>query len=708
MDYSDHTPKLPHHRLWILLGIVLAVLLGYLYVMFNLQIVNGEEYRLQSMSRIVRSDAVEAARGDITDRNGNLIVGNRQTYTLTFDASLLPKDVDQNEAILRLVDLCIAHGIAYTDRLPITKTAPYSFIEVSDTDQRHFDRFVEESLRPYLEKQLKKRASKFEAAKNDKKGKTQPPAPDAFWDDPKLDVDNMTADQLVAAMYRYFEIDPQCSEADARKIMAVRWELALRRTYATNAYILADDIGIDLITLIKDGDYFGADIGTTSTRDYKTDAAAHILGYVGAIGPEEYEELKNEGYSINATVGRDGVEAAFENYLHGTNGKRISNTNDAGKVTSELYTKEPKPGDTVELTLDLEFQEKTEALLAAKIEEMMRKDGIQRGGAAAVVGVGTGEVLALASYPTFELEGFTKNYNDIAGRPGDPLFNRATRGLYAPGSTFKPLSTVAALESGVTTPNEYVYDTGHWIYPGTNMGPHCWKRSGHGRVNARRAIEVSCNYYYAEMGYRMGLDTLNAYAAAFGLGSHTGIEIGDAAGTLPSEKKGEDQAPWAAFGQANQAYTPLQLANYVATLAGGGEFYKPHLLKTVRSYDNSELVYTADPKPDHKVEISPKNLETVLGGMHDLATRGGVSAQFRECIVSAGCKTGSAQTGQKIANGVFVAFAPYEDPEIAVAVVIEKGNAGAALASTTVEILNAYFAEDEIATTIVGENQLLG
>ena len=708
MEFSNK-PKNPQYRIWILLGCVLAVLAAYLFVMFNLQIVHGADYRSQSVTQIVRSTTVEAARGDITDRNGKLMVGNRQTYTLTFDSSLLPEDTDQNAAILRLVNLCIDHHIEYTDRIPITKTEPYTYIEVSKTQQKHFDRFLDESLKPYLEKQLKKRASQIDAAKNDKKGKTQPPEPDAFFDDPALDIENLTASQTIESMKHYFKIDPQLSAADARKIMAVRWELALRQTYATTAYVLADDIDINFITLIKDGDYLGAEIALASTRQYETAAAAHILGYVGDINPEQYAELKDKGYSINATIGQDGVESAFENYLHGTNGKRISNVNDEGKVTSELYTQPPKPGDTVELTIDLELQEATERLLANKIEEITRKDGVQRGGAAAVIEIGTGDVLTLASYPTYGLTDFTKHYTEYSKDPGNPLFNRATMGLYAPGSILKPLTAIAALESGVTNINETLYDTGKWVYPGYSSSyARCWYRPGHGRVDVRESIKVSCNYYFAEMGYRMGLEKLNEYISAFGLGQHTGIEIGDYAGTLASEKEGEDQAPWAAFGQANQSYTILQLANYIATLAGGGEYYQPHLLKSVRSFDNAELIYEANPQPDHTIDIDPKHLNAVLAGMHDLATEGNVSQHFKNCVVEAGCKTGSVQTGRKIADGTFVAFAPYDDPQIAVAVVIEKANAGAVLASTAVEVLNTCFTEDQIATTIISENQLLG
>ncbi len=709
MEFSEK-PKLPRHRRVILLLLVLLVLGGYLTVMFNLQIVHGADYRRQSVSQIVRSTTVEAARGDITDRNGNLMVGNRQTYTLTFDPSLLPDGADQNEAILRLIQLCEENNIPCTDNVPLSKTAPFTYVTVTDTQQRLFDRYLTDTLQPYLEKELKKRKNVLAAAA-EKPKKAEPVAEDPFLDDPDLDVENLTAPQLMEAMRRSFKIDDSVSDADARKIVSVRWELALRSTYATASYVLADDVDINLITLVKDGDYYGADINLASARQYETTAAAHLLGYVGAIDPDEYSELKDQGYSINAVIGKSGVEAAFEEYLHGTGGRRISNTNDEGKVTSELYTQEPQPGDTVELTIDLPFQEQVEQLLADRVDRMAAEDGVARGAAAAVVQVGTGDVLALASYPTYDLATFRKNYTELSSDPSSPLLNRATMGLYPPGSTLKPLTAIAALEEGVTTTGERLNDSGRWIYPGTSMGPYCWKRSGHGRLNVTGAISNSCNYYFAEMGYRLGMDNLREYLTAFGLGEHTGIETGDAAGTLPENPPGEDQAPWAAFGQSNQLYTPLQLASYIATLAGGGAYYEPHLLKSVRSYDNSELVYSSEnAAPDHTIDIDPAHLNAVLKGMLGYTQPGGqIHAYFKDCVVSAGAKTGTAQLGSnKKNNGVFVCFAPYDDPEIAIALVIEKGDAGANLAETAVGILNAYFTEDQIAATIVGENQLLG
>ena len=449
---------------------------------------------------------------------------------------------------------------------------------------------------------------------------------------------------------------------------------------------------------------------TSSVRVYETDYAAHVLGYTGSI--QDWDDYKDkDGYTLASIVGISGAESAFEEYLHGNAGKRlVTFDNDSGKITGELYSVEPKPGSTVALTIDIDFQEDVEQSLERTVGAMTKADGIERGAAVAVVQVGTGDVLALASYPTYSLSTFRSDIAALTSDTMQPMWNRATQGTYAPGSTLKPLTAIAALESGATTVREKLYDSGKWTYPGYSASyTYCWKRSGHGSLNVRGAITNSCNYYFAEMGYRMGMETLRKYYADFGLGSPTGIEIGDAAGLLPSQNEGENLAPWAAFGQANQLYTPIQLANYMATLCGGGDRYATHLLKNVRESGTGALEYVYDADPVQTIEMSEENLSAVLAGMHDLATDGAVSSYFKDCIVDAAAKTGTIQTGDtKNNNGAFVCFAPYDDPQIAVAIVIEKGGTGAALASTAVQVLNAYFSNASANTTVTGENTLLG
>ena len=426
--------------------------------------------------------------------------------------------------------------------------------------------------------------------------------------------------------------------------------------------------------------------------------------------PDYTNEWEDRGYLMDDTIGLSGAEAAFEDYLRGTDGKRMISVNSDGKITGEYYSVEPRSGYTVELTVDLKLQQAVEDTLAAKVAQLNQKDHLDsRGAAAAVVKVGTGEILALASCPSYDLSTWRKDFAELRDDPAKPLTNRATNSPYAPGSTLKPATAVAALESGVTTTTETIFDPGYWKYPSATWenNTNCWKRSGHGKMNVTSAITNSCNTYFMEMGYRMGLDTLNEYYSALGLGEPTGIEIGESTGRQAVNESGQDQAPWAAFGQANQEYTPLQLANYIATLVSGGKHYPAHLLKTVKSYDNSEIIATGDTEPLNTLNISDSTLQAVKKGMLGYTTNGGsVAGPFQNCVVSAGAKTGTAQIGGSMKNGVFVAFAPYDEPEIAVALVLEKADAGAVLATTAVDIINAYFDREDTAS-ILPENQLI-
>ncbi|MBU5625784.1 penicillin-binding protein A [Oscillibacter sp. MSJ-2] len=696
-----------HIRVSVIALFLAVCLTAFVGVLYSTQIVHGQDYLEQSVRTITQRETVEASRGILTDRNGKTLVSNRLSYTLTFDSSLLDKGENEAEAIWNLIQLCQRYGVEWVENLPITAQAPFAFA-LDGLDSTQSSRFIK-----YL--QANKWIADSLPASYRAEEMTRQEQLSAY-----LKESGLSADTLLAGMRTVLGVPASYSDSQARSVMGVQYELAVRKLVNTSAYIFAVDVSTEMISEITDGDYPGVKVGSSSVRDYQTDAAAHILGFVGRM-EDEYEELKDKGYSLDDLVGKSGVELAFEEYLHGTDGTRVVSKNSEGKTTSELYTKAPQPGSTVSLTIDLPFQEAVETALAKTVGDMTEKDGISRGGGAAVVQVGTGEVMALASYPTYNLATYSQDSAELNTREDAPLFNRATQGTYPPGSTFKPLTAIAALEEGVVTPSEKIRDTGRWYYPqmiagSEPFGLNCWNRSGHGLVNITEAITVSCNYFFYQMGYLLGIDRIDEYAAAFGLGQPTGIEIDEKSGTLASPAAREAAGgTWyggdtvqAAIGQSDHLFTPLQLANYVATIVSGGKHYPAHLLKSVKSYDNSELLYAGVPDPLNTVSISDSTLNVVKTGMHGLVTSGSLSSYFANCVVDAGAKTGTAQLGAKIKdNGILVCFAPYDDPEIALAIVIEKGGSGAALASTAVEILNSYFSTDEIGAALIGEDQLL-
>ena len=673
--------KNPHpsrRRVYVLLGFFGAFLVLFLAVLYNAQVVNGTENRARSISSNTASETVTASRGIITDRNGKVLVSNRLAYTLVVDKSGFGKDdAALNDAIWRLIALCQEQGVAWNDTLPMT----------TGNSPRLTTKSTGETFREYLK-------------------------------DNKLPTDG-DSEALLEAMRTLYGIDSSYTTAQARLIAGVRYELDGR-----SSYTFAEDVSTELLGRITDGKYQGVTIKTAAARVYDTKLAAHILGTVGAIWQEEwrsdestgYVGYADKGYSMNDLVGKDGVEKAFEEYLHGKDGKRLITTDENGKITGELYTREPQPGGTVALTIDIDLQQVVEDTLAETIQGMIDKDSNERGGAAVVIEVGTGEILACASYPTYDLETFNQDYEELLADERLPMFNRATQGVYAPGSTFKLCTSVAALEEGIITPSTIIEDKGIYTYY-RDPQPMCWiwrqAHTTHGRINVSQAIVDSCNYFFYEVGRLTGIAKLDEYASAFGLGQSTGIETGDVSGALASPEWAEShdrewtdgQTITAAIGQSYNLFTPIQLANYVATLVSGGEHYEAHLLKNVKSYDNSRIIDVYGKGPLNDLNISDSTMAAVTKGMHDL-THDSLAGAFSRCVVEAGAKTGSAQVGTDIANGTFVAYAPYDDPEIAIAIVVEKGGSGSLLASAAVDIINAWFTRGG-TDAAVGEDTLL-
>ena len=674
--------KNPHpsrRRVYVLLGFFCAFLVLFFAVLYDAQVVHGSENRARSITSNTASETVTASRGIITDRNGKVLVSNRLAYTLVVDKSSFGKDeAALNDAIWQLIQLCQEQGVTWNDTLPMTTGSSPQLTSKSLT----------KSFREYL-------------------------------DDNKLPTDGGSA-EVLTAMRKLYKVDDSYTDAQARLIVGVRYELDGR-----SSYTFAEDVSTELLGRITDGKYRGVTIKTAAARVYNTKLAAHILGTVGAIWQEEwrsdestgYVGYADKGYNMNDLVGKDGVEKAFEEYLHGKDGKRLITTDENGKITGELYTREPQPGGTVALTIDIDLQQVVEDTLASTIQGMIDKDSNERGGAAAVIQVGTGEVLAMASYPTYDLETFNQDYDELVKDERLPMFNRATQGVYAPGSTFKLCTSVAALEEGIITPSTIIEDKGIYTYY-VDPQPMCWiwrqAHITHGRINVSQAIVDSCNYFYYEVGRLTGIKKLDEYATAFGLGQSTGIEIGDVSGVLASPEWAEahdrewtdGQTITAAIGQSYNLFTPLQLANYVATLVSGGEHYEAHLLKNVKSYDNSRVIDVYGKGPLNDLNISDSTMAAVTKGMHDL-TYDSLRSAFSRCVVEAGAKTGSAQVGTDIANGTFVAYAPYDDPEIAIAIVVEKGGSGSLLANAAVDIINAWFTRDGTGATAAGEDALM-
>lgn len=745
--------------------VLMALLLtGLGSVLYDLQINNGETYRRQSQYKIAETETVEAGRGQILDRNGRVLVSDKAVYQVKLNTSLMGKAPQRNQAILSLLQVARATGTEWEDTLPISRQAPFTFTtdnpyyaltdNEDGTQSRTLTRLgklcvkmkwiqdptkdpepvSDEETAPQKQGFFDKLKSIFSGGNS----ASDQSAPQEKEEDTSLP----TAEQLLGRLCLYFDLakQPEGSQSTAlsqldlgglgqdqvRDAAGVLYEQLLR-TKGVNqtAYRFAADVNIDFISRVKELSIPGVVIEATTTRQYHTTYAAHLLGRVAAIDPDEWTsyyktaDIDGDGepdYQMNDTVGKEGAERAFENYLRGSSGVRALERNTSGKVVSETWLTDPKPGNNVVLTIDLDLQGTVEDVLANSIPKLSSKE--VEGAACVILDVNNGDVLASASYPTFSLATYGQDIAQNSSNPLKPLTNRALTGTYPPGSTFKMVTAIAGLEEGIITPSTKILDKGAYTYyPGTP--PKCWiyRQHGttHGLVNVSEAIKVSCNYFFYDVGRRLGIDRLVDYATRFGLGQKTGIELGEKPGVMASREYTESRGQkWydgntlsVAIGQENSAFTPIQLANYIATLVNGGTRYSTHLLKEVKASDFTSVEYSYQPQVLSTIDIQPKNLEAVKAGMLALTSDGSVSRYFQNLGVKVGAKTGSAQiSAQTESNAVFVCFAPYDKPEIAMAIVVEHGGSGSELGAMAADILSYYFSAKQTQDEVPTENTL--
>ena len=679
-------------RLAILILLVLALLTTAGGQLFSLQ--NGRPALSATGAAPVEKTSIEyqtipAARGEILDRCGRPLVANRLGMNLTLDETRLLRADDPAKEVFRLLDAAERHGVILRDILPIT-APPYEYHFATEETRAHFDAFLI------------------------KKG-----------------YDPMDADALMAQLREDYGIPEDVPSVRARKAAGIFYELELRRLFTRVApyryiapYVFAEDVPMGLVSIVREQNLAGCVLEPVSTRVYETEFAAHLLGRVGQIPAEMVDHYTGElGYRREDIVGVDGAEKAFESWLRGKPGLRAVEQAPSGRIHNVYYSTEPEPGKNVYLTIDIRFQQRVEELLRDGILEMQRTGEELKGaeadaGAIAVVDVRSGEVLALANYPTYNLATFRADYADLLADPQKPLLNRSISGLYSPGSTFKMVTATAGLETGKIGVNTKIFDRGKFTeYKDTQ--PTCLIYPGsHGAVNVSESLKVSCNYFYYDISYKMGIAPIKEWAERYGLGRLTGIELdGERAGFIASpETSAALGITWqrgltlvAAIGQSDNLFTPLQMANYTAAIANGGAVNRVHLMREAKNHDFTQTYAVDHGGVLHEVGASDATMRALQQGMLAVSTQQGGSAYnvFGDYPVPVAAKTGSVQTGtDRPINGVFVAYAPYHDPEIAVCVVIEKGGAGFRAAPFAREVFDAWYALREEREQRGEENHL--
>ena len=698
--------KKQFHRRGLGMLLLLAVILfGLGSSLYDAQMIHGAEYLARSQNSIAETQTVEAARGDILDRYGRVLVSNRVTYQVALNTDAMEKN--RNDILLALIRIARDAGVEWEDTLPITAQPPFRY--TTDTPFQYPTTDEEGSPTTSLTR-LGRLAVKMK-----------------WIDDPTADgaqgAPLPTAEELLEKMRESFQLELE--GADMRAVAGVLYELYYRSMVNSwPPYVFAEGVDIDFISKVKEQGLSGVEIEAATVRTYNTEYAAHLLGRVGAIENwDAYKDLDLDGdgtpdYEMDDTVGKEGAELAFESYLRGTVGVREVERNTSGKVVSEKWTTAPQPGDNVVLTIDIDLQKQVEDILSQAIPQLASED--TEGAACVVMDVNRAEVLASASYPSYHLATYSADLAENSADPLKPFLNRAFQGVYAPGSTFKMVTAVAGLESGIIEPDTEIMDTGVYTYY-QDDGPQCWYwrqyRRKHGLVNVSEALEVSCNVFFFDVGRRVGIQGLQEFAAKFGLGEPTGIELYEETGVMAGPEYTQSMGQtWyegstlsVAIGQESSQFTPLQLANYIATLVNGGTRYSAHLLKEVKSSDFSQVLYTYEPEVLDSIDIQPENLDAVKAGMLALTTgKGSLARYFQDLPVQVGAKTGSAQVNAETeSNAVFVCFAPYDDPQIAISLVVEKGGSGSTLASIAADILRYYFSAEESREETLTENTLI-
>ena len=707
-------------RARILLGLFAFIMVLYAMRLFNLQIISTDG-NTDNTTYYTTVTTVRAARGDILDRNGKVLVGNRASYDLVFNHFVIKSADNRNEYLYTLLKKCEELGVEHQDHLPVTTTRPfeYTLSDYSTAWQGYYQNYMS----------------------------------DRSWDP------DVTAPLLIEKMRELYKIPEEWTEEEARAVIGLRYEFDLRGVTNLPSYVFISDVDSENLAAILELNTPGLMVESSTVREYHTTYGAHILGYMGAMTENEWLEYKKLGYSMDADVGKSGFEEAFETYLHGIDGQRLDKVTKEGTIVSQQYLegKEPVAGNNVETTIDIDLQKVAEDALAQRMKEITdpnintggEGEGLDAQGAAVVVmKVKTGEILACASYPTFNLATMKEDWDAINNDDLKPMFNRAFGATYAPGSTYKMCTLVAAMENvygptnpkagqPIYAPGETIYDTGVFNHDDfADFHPTCLFYSSsygsHGDLTAQDALKVSCNLFFYELGYRMTINMMDETAKGFGLGEPTGIELTEKVGWRANEAskkasyKNSADAAWnggdrvlCAIGQSENRFTPLQLAVYTCTLANQGTRYRATFLNRVTSSDYRTLVYSNSPEVVSKMNISDTTYNTYVDGMRRVVTMIGGTATT--CFggpkdedntqwpskITVCAKTGTVQHSSGGSDhGVFVCFAPMDDPQVAIAIFGEKTAHGSSMAPVAEPILKAYFEMVDASEVYTYENGL--
>lgn len=642
-----------HQTTLTILSIILViVMLLYTARIYSIQIINSDKYSSNAMgSAASRTAVLKAPRGEILDCYGRQIAANRDGYNVVFNKAYVKENI--NDIILSLVTLLDEKGVAHKDRLPLEYTSPYGFKEGESTD---------------------KLIKTLELA------------------------DYATAANCFTRLIERYELEDYTLDQQ-RKIAGVRYSMEIEDFSISYPYTFAEDIPTELMRKISESHFIldGVSVEVVPFRYYPdTSLAVNLIGTVGPIYEEDWaegENYKDRGYAFDDKVGKSGIEYYAEEHLRGTDGEITYYLDEEGNIISTEITKKAVAGKSVMLTLDAKMQRTVQDALATTVKTLQSEGGTARAGAAVVININTGGVITSANYPTYDIATMSQNYEALLADPSNPLTDRAFQGVYPIGSTIKPIVAAAALENEHYNMGETIYCARTYKYF-NDFQPSCMHFHKHMGLTA--ALSKSCNYFFFELGKRVGAMTLTDYFKQFGLGVKTGVEVNDSAGILiePTSNGLGGDTLQISIGQLN-AFTPLQLANYVATFANGGTHYKATLIDKIVSYDMTTVYDDCQPQISNTIKLKDSTISAIKTGMLSVTVDGTGQAALGDYPIKIGGKTGTAQVEGKADHSTFILFAPYDNPEIAISVVLEHGASSYASGNLVRQILDSYFVSSD-------------
>lgn len=640
----------------------------------NLQFDKAKTEDLRAQSEYTtETKVIQALRGNICDRNGKILVCTSYTYDIIFDYNYMPDDfVEFNSTILKVLDAINdtqSNSHRTPDLFPFAGEYPdYTYTADAQTE----DSATYNALQKMLRELQMEGASAQELANYFVKR----------WKLNSLDSDG----------------NPVFSNEDVSRLLRVRYDMLRTQFSTANPYCIANGVSIDLVTYVKELSIVGVSDRISSQRTYMHPGyASHILGRIGHITAETWDEYKNLGYSMNDLVGIEGCEKEFEEYLRGRNGVLTITRNGDGEIVKEEITTPAIAGKDVWLTIDIDVQIAAEDAL----KDYMNLHGT-KSGASVAVDPNTGDILAIASYPTYDLTTFSKDFNSLNSNPNLPLLNRASNAAYMPGSTYKVGVALAALESGIITENTKIFCDHGYKKHGINIGCNNHNHISDRELNVIEALAWSCNAFFIDTGFdKFDIEKMKEYCEALGLGQATGFELPEKIGQIACpETANIISREWSNYeeassyiGQSFHQYTPLQVTSYISTVANGGTRYASHLLHSVRTF-SGKVIYEYTPTVLSSVAVSKTNLNTVKLGMKSVIDNSVTAREnmylYNKIGVTVCGKSGTAQTGNNNQNCWFTAFAPMENPQIVVTSIVENASLAATVSSIDAAVISAY------------------